>query len=145
MASDDKQANDTEWRRKRDDAVAKHAAAVARARAAETEQARALVADFVAQARAKGLKPQPLTAHAYNGRSRYRTDLTGWYVHPDRTLAIGVDGEFYVLGVPASLRSRLLGAQPRPQDPMLVIGRGAKDGESISLRELLHRRLDLAG
>ncbi|NUT31966.1 MAG: hypothetical protein HOV79_02720 [Hamadaea sp.] len=133
-----------EWRRKRDDAVAKHAAAAARAREAETEQARALVADFVAKARAKGLRPQRLTAHAYNGRSRYRTNLTGWYVHPDHTLAIGTDGQFYVLGVPASLRSRLLGAQPRPQDPMLIIGKGAKDGESIALRELLHRRLSAA-
>jgi hypothetical protein len=28
---------------------------------------------------------------------------------------------------------------------MLVIGRGAKDGESISLRELLRKRLAAAG
>jgi hypothetical protein len=132
---------DDEWRSKRDDAVAKHAAAVARAREAETEQARALIADFAAEARRRDLAPQKLTALAYNGRSRYRTGLRGWYIHPDRSLAVGLDGEFYVLGVPASLRSRILGAQLRPQDPMLIIGKGAKDGESISLRELLHRRL----
>jgi len=132
---------DDEWRSKRDDAVAKHAAAAARARAAETEQARALITDFAAEARRRDLPPQKLTALAYNGRSRYRTGLRGWYIHPDRSLAVGLDGEFYVLGVPASLRSRILGAQLRPQDPMLIIGKGAKDGESISLRELLHRRL----
>jgi hypothetical protein len=67
--------------------------------------------------------------------------VVGWYVHPDRSLAVGEDGAFYVLGVPASVKARLLGAQVRPQDPMLIIGRGAKDGESISLRELLQRRL----
>jgi hypothetical protein len=132
---------DDEWRRKRDDAVAKHAAAVARVREVETRQARQLVAEFAAEAIRRGLPTQKLSAAAYNGRSRYRTGLLGWYVHPNRSLAVGVDGEFYVLGVPASLRARLLGARVEPRDPMLIIGKGAKDGESIPLRELLHRRL----
>ncbi|NUO57428.1 MAG: hypothetical protein HOV71_15965 [Hamadaea sp.] len=132
---------DDEWRRRRDDAVAKHAAAVARAREIETNQARKLVAEFVEEARRRMLPPERLVAFAFNGRSHYRTELHGWYIHPNHSLAVGVDGEFYVLGVPASLRSRLFGARPAPSDPMLVIGRGAKDGESISLRELLHRRL----
>ncbi|NUR72764.1 MAG: hypothetical protein HOU81_18280 [Hamadaea sp.] len=132
---------DDDWRQRRDDAVAKHAAAVARAREIETTQARKLVTEFVEEARRRLLPPERLMAFAFNGRSHYRTGLHGWYIHPNHSLAIGVDGEFYVLGVPASLRSRLLGARPAPSDPMLVIGRGAKDGESISLRELLHRRL----
>jgi len=132
---------DEDWRRRRDDAVAKHAAAVARAREIETTQARKQIAEFVAEANRRMLPPERLMAFAFNGRSHYRTPLHGWYIHPNRSLAVGVDGEFYVLGVPASLRSRLFGARPIPSDPMLVIGKGAKDGESISLRELLHRRL----
>lgn len=134
-------STDDAWRRQRDLAVTKHAEAERTARDAQTREARRLVEEFAATARERGMPPTRLQARAYNGRSRYRTNVVGWYVHPDRSLAVGVDGAFYVLGVPASMRSRLLGAQPQPQDPMLIIGRGAKDGESISLRELLQRRL----
>lgn len=134
-------STDDAWRRQRDLAVTKHAAAEKAARDAQTRQARQLVEEFARTARERGIATTRLTARAYNGRSRYRTNLVGWYVHPDRSLAVGEDGAFYVLGVAASMRSRLLGAEVRPQDPLLVIGRGAKDGESISLRELLQRRL----
>jgi len=134
-------STDEAWRRQRDLAVTKHAAAEKAARDAQTSEARQLVEEFARTARERGIEPVRLKARAYNGRSRYRTNLVGWYVHPDRSLAIGVNGAFYVLGVPASVRSRLFGARPLPQDPLLVIGRGAKDGESISLRELLQRRL----
>lgn len=134
-------STDEAWRRQRDLAVTKHAAAERAARDAQTREARQLVEEFAQTARERGIATTRLVARAYNGRSRYRTDVVGWYVHPDHSLAVGEDGTFYVLGVPASMRSRLLGARPQPQDPMLVIGRGAKDGESISLRELLQRRL----
>jgi hypothetical protein len=134
-------STDDAWRRHRDLAVSKHAAAERAAREAQTREARQLVEEFAATARERGIPTTRLVARAYNGRSRYRTNVVGWYVHPDRSLAVGVDGAFYVLGVPASMRSRLVGARPQPQDPLLVIGRGAKDGESISLRELLQRRL----
>jgi hypothetical protein len=134
-------STDDAWRRQRDLAVTKHAAAERAARDAQTREARQLVEEFAQTARERGIAFTRLVARAYNGRSRYRTDVVGWYVHPDHSLAVGEDGAFYVLGVPASMRSRLLGARPQPQDPMLVIGRGAKDGESISLRELLQRRL----
>jgi hypothetical protein len=134
-------STDDDWRRQRDLAVTKHAAAEKAARDAQTKQARQLIEEFAQTARQRGISTTRLTARAYNGRSRYRTNVIGWYVHPDRSLAVGEDGAFYVLGVPASLKARLLGAQVQPQDPMLIIGRGAKDGESISLRELLQRRL----
>ena len=137
-------STDDAWRRQRDLAVTKHAEAEKAAREEQTRQARQLIEEFAATARERGIPATRLTARAYNGRSRYRTNVVGWYVHPDRSLAVGVDGAFYVLGVPASMRSRLLGARPLPQDPLLVIGRGAKDGESISLRELLRRRLAAA-
>lgn len=134
-------STDDAWRRQRDLAVTKHAAAEKAARDAQTREAQQLVAEFAQIARERGISTTRLTARAYNGRSRYRTNVLGWYVHPDHSLAVGVDGAFYVLGVPASMRARLLGVEVQPQEPMLVIGRGAKDGESISLRELLQRRL----
>ena len=60
-------------------------------------------------------------------------------------MAIGTDGEFYLLTVPASLRARLRGVDLTPSDPPLQVGRSAVDGESISLAELLQRRLDAGG
>jgi hypothetical protein len=56
-------------------------------------------------------------------------------------VAVGSDGEFYVLAVPASLRARLRGAAVEPSEPRLVIGAGGGDGESVPLAELLQRRL----
>ena len=74
-------------------------------------------------------------------RTTYRTERTGWYVRQNRSLAIGADGGFYVLDVPASVKSRMFGATVVPSDPPLVVGRGARDGESIDLAELLRRAL----
>jgi hypothetical protein len=56
-------------------------------------------------------------------------------------MAVGADGGFYVLAVPASLRARLCGAVVQPSEPRLVVGAGGGDGESVPLRELLERRL----
>lgn len=53
--------------------------------------------------------------------------------------AVDADGLLYLLTVAASLRTRLLGADPRPQPPPLVIGAGGRDGESLPLRD---RRLE---
>jgi hypothetical protein len=130
-----------QWRRQRDRAVAAHGAARDRQTAAEVARARELVAGFAAQARERGLRPAPLTARPYHGRGRYRTGLRGWYLRPDGVLAVGEDGEFYVLTVPPSLRGRFAGVSVRPAEPRLVIGEGARDGERIALAELLRLRL----
>ncbi|BCJ73056.1 hypothetical protein CS0771_26000 [Catellatospora sp. IY07-71] len=130
-----------EWRARRDQAVAQHALAEQRQRAAETERARELVRRFAAEAGARGLRTTALTAFAYDGGGRYRTGLRGWYLQRARTLAVTPDGTFYVLGVPASLRARLTGAQVPPADPPLIVGRGARDGESMPLEQLLRQRL----
>ena len=52
-------------------------------------------------------------------------------------MAVGTDGEFYLLTVPASLRARVRGADLAPSDPPLVLGKGARDGESIDLADAL--------
>ncbi|WP_433533454.1 hypothetical protein ACQPYA_10500 [Micromonospora sp. CA-263727] len=131
-----------EWRERRERAVRAHADAEARSRAAEQAAAAELVARFAADATARGLRTVRLSVTSYDGRHRYRTGLTGWYV--DRARARGVDtrGRFYLLTVPASLRSSLLGADCEPSPPPLVVGRGGRDGESLPLATLLDQRLE---
>ena len=94
--------------------------------------------------RAEGLPDEPLRARSYGGKV-YRTRLRGWYVHPNRSLAVGVDGRFYHLLVPSSARAWLTGVTVSPQDPRLIVGEGARDGESIPLATLLQRRLGADG
>jgi hypothetical protein len=138
---DDGQTGDRaqEWRRQRELAVQAHAADAARRLEVETAQARRLVADFAVAARERRLRPTALVARGYSGRGRYRTGLHGWYLRPD--IAVGTDGEFYLLTVPDSVRGRLVGATVRPAQPRLVVGEGARDGERIALSELLDLRL----
>jgi hypothetical protein len=125
----------------RDDVVAEQAAAHARRMARETEQAQGLLAAFVRDAVAKGLSTVELRARSYDGHSTYATGLVGWYLPRDRSLAVDTGGRFYVLNTPGGLRARLRGVTVEPSDPPLAVGRGARDGESMSLAELLERRL----
>lgn len=132
-ASDDGRA----WREHRTEAAAAHAKELGRRRAAESTQARELIAEFVRKANLLGIPPVPLRARSYDGRSRYRTTTRGWYLRRNESVAVGTDGEFYLLTVPGSLRARVTGTDLVPSDPPLVLGRGARDGESIDLPEAL--------
>ncbi|MET8350260.1 MULTISPECIES: hypothetical protein [unclassified Micromonospora] len=134
--------NGPTWHEQRQRAVRARAAAEERRRAAEQAEAAELVARFAAEATRRDLRTVPLAAQPHDGPGRYRTRLTGWYIDRARSRAVDADGRFYLLTVPASLRARLLGADPRPQPPPLVIGAGGRDGESVPLRTLLHRRLE---
>jgi hypothetical protein len=129
------------WREQRHRAVTAHTTADNRRRVAEAEQAGKLIAEFASRARSAGLRVSALTALAYNGRTRYRTGLRGWYLNPARSLAVTEDGQFYILSVPTSLRARFAGAVLEPAEPRLVIGVGARDGDSIRLPALLELRL----
>lgn len=119
-----------------------HAEALERARAAESRAARALIADFIRAARDAGIAPVPLKARGYGGRGRFRTDTEGWYLRRDLSLAVGTDGNFYILTVPAGVGARLRGVTLVPSDPPLQLGRGARDGESVALDVALRRRLE---
>jgi hypothetical protein len=130
-----------DWAARRRDAAAEQVARIERERAGETAQARRLIADFVAAAKAAGLPVVPLTARAMNGRTRYRTGLTGWYLKRNGAVAVDEDAGYYLMSAPSSLASRLTGVTLRPSDPPLVVGRGGRDGESIPLAELLALRL----
>jgi hypothetical protein len=130
-----------QWRASRREAFEVHAAAQRGAEAADSERARPLVADFVRRARELGVLPGALRARAYSGSATYRTALRGWYLQPAGPLAIGEDGEFYVLTAAPGLVARLRGVDVAASPPPLAVGRGARDGESMSLAELLERRL----
>jgi hypothetical protein len=132
---------DDSWRQRRREAAEEHAATLDRRRAAETLEARKLVDDFVTEARARGLRTGSLLARAHNGRALYRTGLTGWYLKRNGSLAVTETGDFYIMSASSSLRARLKGTILAPGDPPLAVGVGARDGESMPLRELLRLRL----
>jgi hypothetical protein len=130
------------WQQKRRDAADEHIAALERRKAAETEQAAEHVAAFVRAARARNLATTRLRAGSHNGRATYRTQLEGWYIKRNQTLAIGVDANFYILSAPASIAARVTGVVVHPSDPPLIVGAGGRDGESMPIAELLQQRLD---
>ena len=122
--------------------VAAQAAAAERAAAKEAAQAQVLIDAFVTEATRRGIEPHPLLAPGKDlRRRRYRTGLVGWYLSRDERVAVDTDGRYYVLRAMGTVRERLAGAQVEPMDPPLVVGRGARDGESIDLQRLLRRRL----
>ena len=132
----------TSWREERRQAAVEQAAALGRKKAAETARARELLTGFIATLKERGVEPEPLRAQVVGSNASYRTDLTGWYLRRNRSLAVDVDGNFYILGVPASLKSRVAGVRLVPSDPPIVVGQGARDGESMPLADLLRLRLD---
>jgi hypothetical protein len=141
--TDEEPGGADDWSARRRDAATEHAARLERGRAAETERAAAMLADFVRDAKERGLRTVPLKARAHNGRSLYSTGLTGWYLRRNHTLAVGDDGGFYLMSAPTSLAARLRGTTLTPSDPPLVVGAGGRDGESIPLDVLLRDRLEL--
>ena len=126
-----------DWRDQRAEAAEQHARSLRRRQEAESAQARQLIAEFVATAQKRGIEPVPLRATPYDGRSRYRTTIHGWYLRRNQSVAVGTDGEFYILSVARSLRSMVSGATLEPSDPPLILGKGARDGESIDLVDAL--------
>jgi hypothetical protein len=132
----------SDWPRRRREAFTAHAAALDRQRATETTRARALLAGFVREMVERGLPPERLRARVPDRRTTYRTNLTGWYLRRNRSLAVSVAGELYLLDTSPSLRGWLLPVRLRPIDPPLRVGVGARDGESIPLERLLRQRLE---
>ncbi|HET6562288.1 MAG TPA: hypothetical protein VFG72_10470 [Marmoricola sp.] len=107
----------------------------------ESAKAQLLVDRFVAEAKRAGLPTEELTARPWSGRGRYRTGILGWYVRKDHSIGIGEDGSYLVLAVPPVRFGRWRTVRVEPAPPPLVVGRGARDGESIDLEALLELRL----
>jgi hypothetical protein len=135
-------ADPSEWARRRRETARAHADRLTRKREQESGRARQLLRDFVEEARRRGIAPRPLLARAGDGPPTYRTGLEGWYLTRDGAVGVGVDGEYYLLASPRSLKARLTGVSVRPSDPPLQVGAGGRDGESIALDALLALRLE---
>lgn len=131
----------TSWAERRTEAARLQAERLRERQDAEHTRAEAMLADFVARARAAGLEPEPLVVRGYGGRGTARTPLRGWYLRTDRTAAVSDDGGFYVLTAPLTLLDRFRGVRPEPTRPPLVLGAGGKDGDSIELASALARLL----
>ena len=129
------------WREARREAAAAQAAALQHRKDNETAQARKLLAGFVEKMQALGIDPQPLRAPVVGSGASYRTDVTGWYLRRNHSLGVDAEGNFYILGMQPSVKARLLGVQVLPSDPPIIIGLGARDGESLPLKQLLELRL----
>jgi hypothetical protein len=133
--------NPQSWREARREAAAAQAAALQHRKDNETAQARKLLAEFVARMQALGIDPQPLRAPVVGSGASYRTDVTGWYLRRNQSLGVDAEGNFYILGMQSSVKARLLGVQVLPSDPPIIVGLGARDGESLPLKQLLELRL----
>jgi hypothetical protein len=132
---------DSEWARQRTRAIRAHAADLERREAVDAEQARQMLLEFVEAMHAQAIPPTPLLARSFDGRHRYRTGLRGWYLRADNSIAVDEEGQFYLLSVRGSLRALVSGATVVPSRPRLIMGEGGRDGERISLRELIDRRI----
>lgn len=129
------------WRAERQEAAAAHGEALERRRRADSERARTMLGEMVVRALREGPEPVPLRAVDPDGRRTSRTRLRGWYLRRDHRVAVGTDGEYYVLVRPGGLFGALRRFQPVPSEPPLVIGAGGRDGESIDLADALARVL----
>ncbi len=101
-----------------------------------------MIDDFIARATDQHVQPEPLWATTHGG-ARVKTDKLGWYLRRNKSVAIGTDGGYYVLTVPASggLLTRFRGVKLEASLPPLIVGRGGRDGETGPLSEFLDRRL----
>ena len=129
------------WREQQRATATAHADLLASRQRAESAAAREQIVAFLRRVQRFGPQPVELRAHSYDGKARYKTPLTGWYLRRDETIAIDTEGNFYILTVPGSLSARFKGVTPVPSDPTLVLGAGGKDGESIDLSIALGRLL----
>ncbi|SDP34328.1 hypothetical protein SAMN04489867_2130 [Pedococcus dokdonensis] len=122
--------------------AAYHVEADRKRRERESAKAQVLVDQFVRDAVAAGIATTELTARPYSGRGRYRTGLQGWFLRPDLSVGVDVDGGYHPLVVSPERWGRWRGVTLTPSPPPLQVGEGARDGESIALDALLQRRLD---
>ncbi len=107
----------------------------------ESAEAQQRIDRFGARAREAGLATEELTARPWSGRGRYRTGIEGWYLRKDHSIGVGLDGRYYLLATPPVRLGRWRTVPVEPTPPTLEVGRGARDGESIDLKDLLELRL----
>lgn len=131
--------SDESAQRRRADALRR--AELARS-AAEQDAAAAqqLIDQFIAEARARGIEPEPLRMQLSGGGTA-RTDKNGWYIKTNQTVAVGEDGSYYILTMPGGLLKRLGVVRLSPSQPSLEVSRGGRDGETGDLAYFLNKTL----
>lgn len=107
----------------------------------ESKKAAGFLELFVEEARAKGLSPVPLVVTGYGGKGSAKTNLKGWYLKADRTLAVDTDGNYYILITELPLLSRFRTQTIAPSPPPLILSKGGRDGESMDLTAKLDELL----
>lgn len=107
----------------------------------ESAAAQLLIDAFIEQAHAARLRPVALKATTLDGHV-VKTDKQGWYIRQSKSLAVGVDGEFFILTVPGGWLERFRGVKLEASDPPLYIGKGGRDGETGDLKEFLSWTLE---
>lgn len=130
----------SESNQRRDDARRRQELAAAAAKA-EAQAAQVQLDEFAAEMKRRGLAPEPLEASLLNG-SRVKSDKVGWYINRSRTLAVAPDGAYYQLVTTGSALARFTGVKLTPSSPVLVIGRGGRDGETGDLADFLARAVE---
>ncbi len=135
------QGDQTDWTRHRREVFAAKEQALHAARQAEHERATALIREAVDRFREAGIAPIPLRARPYTGSGTDRTGHTGWYLKQDPSHADDAERRYYLRRVERGMRARWRGASPEPSPAPLVVGRGARDGDTFELQELLEMRL----
>ncbi len=106
----------------------------------ESVKAQELIDEFLKDAAAAGIAPEPLRATLYSGQP-VKTDKRGWYLRKNKSVAIGEDGGYYILTVPGGFMERIRGVKLFRSPPPLVVGLGGRDGETGDLVDFLARRL----
>jgi hypothetical protein len=118
-----------------------HAQALQRRNERESAEAQVLIDNFIARATAAQLPTEELVARPWSGHGRYRTGIEGWYLRRNQSLGVSRDGGYYLLVVAPQRFGRWRTVTLEPSPPSLEPGRGARDGESATLTELLELRL----
>lgn len=129
------------WREQKSQNALHLAQELERRQKRESDQASAMLLEFVSEAKDRGLAPVQLFARGYNGTTRYKTSVLGWYLKTNETVAVDTDGKFYILSVEGGLLARFKGATITPSAPPLVLGLGGRDGESLDMSEAIDRIL----
>ena len=130
-----------ERRAERAERAGSHVEAERRRNEQESAKAQVLVDRFVERATERGLPTEELTARPWSGTGRYRTGVVGWYVKRDHSLGISRDARYYVLVVAPVRFGRWRSVPVSPSPPPFEVGRGARDGESITMERVLDLRL----
>lgn len=134
-------AEQQDWTRHRRELFAAKEEALHAAREEEHRRATTKIREAIDAFYDAGIDPVPLRARPYTGAGTIRTGVQGWYLKRDRSIAVDTAARYLVMRVDGGLRARLRGAAPEAVHAPLVVGRGARDGETFGLDELLQMRL----